>query len=401
VAVLDVAVLVPNEPPEYLSGLPIGLSDETDDGESNDALVRAFEARSVLIQLIPEGPRVIGGPRKPGPKQLEWELTLQQGTDVVPSIQEYLAGMRKLGDEDTVELGKAPSLEVSLVAVPGLYDDLNNAEEQEEVVLALTGQAERLHDRLALIDVPTDPETTAEAIREAEGAIHWISTLRSKDNEKAMRAAAVYYPRLWVPDPLGGIANPLRSVPPSGHVAGLISRLDRQRGPHHTPANAPLFEAVDVTRSYEPAEQIRLNDEGINLVRCFSGRGLLVWGGRTADRDPLGRFVAHRRLIHRLVKAIRQVAEPLVFDTNGPELWLTLVRAITTVLLEAYRAGALKGSQPDEAFRVRCDETTTTPEERDLGRLYCEIEVAPAAPMEFILLRAALGAEGLLEIIEA
>jgi hypothetical protein len=216
-----------------------------------------------------------------------------------------------------------------------------------------------------------------------------------------MRAAAVYHPRLWVPDPLGGIAKPLRSIPPSGHVAGLISWLDRQRGTHHTPANASLFDAVDVTRVFEKTEQARFNDEGINLLRCFPGRGLVVWGGRTLEPTPGGRFIAHRRLIHRLVRAIRRVAEPLVFETNGPELWLTIVRAITTVLLEAWRAGALKGARPAEAFRVRCDEKTTPSEAQELGQVFCEIEVAPATPMEFILLRISLSSDGILEVFES
>jgi uncharacterized protein len=216
-----------------------------------------------------------------------------------------------------------------------------------------------------------------------------------------MRAAAAYHPRLWVPDPLGAIAKPLRSVPPSGHIAGSISWLDRQRGAHYTPANASLFDAVDVSRVFEKAEQARFNDEGINLVRCFPGRGLVVWGGRTLARDPEGRFIAHRRLIHRLVRAIRRVTEPLVFDINGPELWLTIVRGITTVLLEAWRAGALKGNRPEEAFRVQCDDKTTTPEERELGRVLCEIAVAPATPMEFILLRVALSTDGVLEVFES
>ena len=84
-----------------------------------------------------------------------------------------------------------------------------------------------------------------------------------------------------------------------------------------------------------------LNDAGVDLIRCFPNQGLLVWGGRTLGTEPGDIFVAHRRLLHRLVRSIRAVAEPLVFDVNGPELWLTLVRAITTVLLQVYRAGGL------------------------------------------------------------
>ena len=384
---VDIAVQAPDEPAESFSGLSL------------DNLELAIKSRSLMIRLKPEMPAQ-SGPVSPGPHQIEWELTLQDGVETPPSKQDYLDAVGKIGDGGKSEQATAPGLEVALNAVPGLYEDLANSDEQEEVLGALIDQAEQLHDRLVLVDIPTDTEDRTDAIKEVSEVIQWITRLRDSDRSEALRAAAIYHPRVWVPDPLGGIANPLRSVPPSGHVAGLISRLDRQRGAHHTPANAPLYEAVDVTRAFDLAGQARFHNEGVNLVRCFPGRGLMVWGGRTADLRREMLFVAHRRLIHRLIRVIRRVTEPLVFDVNGPELWLTIARAITTELLEAWRAGALKGARPDEAFRVRCNETTTPPEEQDLGRVFCEIEIAPAVPMEFILLRVALSTEGQLEVIE-
>ena len=134
---------------------------------------------------------------------------------------------------------------------------------------------------------------------------------------------------------------------------------------------------------------------------CRCGRGLSIWGGRTIDlANPTGRFVAHRRLVHRLVRAIRRVAEPLVFEVNGPQLWLSFTRAITSVLLEAFRAGALQGDRADEAFRVQCDEKTNPPDEIDNGRCLCLVALAPAVPMEFITIRIALSADGRLEVTE-
>ncbi len=215
-----------------------------------------------------------------------------------------------------------------------------------------------------------------------------------------------------MPDPLGGVADPLRAVPPSGHVAGVISKLDRERGPHYTPANATLLDALDLATRMNGEEQMQISASGINLLRCSSGNGLLVWGSSTLARparDDAPRsaamigdyFLAYRRLIHRLVRAIRAVAEPLVFNTNGPELWLAFVRAVTTVLVEAWRGGALKGERPDEAFLVQCDDKTNPPEERELGRCVCNISVAPVAPMEFIVFRVALSGEGTLEVFES
>lgn len=381
---LDIVVEAREEPTAYVSGLPLTALTWAD-----DAPVERIRAGLTLIG--PEGPK-LGPLPVPGPQLLSWRLTLSGGDDRGgPATLAYASALAAIGERD----------EVALICVPDLYNDLKNPDDQKDIIVALVSQAEELKDRLVLVDLPDDVDQPTDALRSAESAIKWIDTVRDSEVPGGFRAAAVYHPRLWVRDPAGGIANPLKRVPPSGHVAGLVSRLDRERGAHYTPANATLQDAVDVTQRFTVEEQSRFNDEGINLLRCFPSRGLQVWGGRTLSREPSARFVAHRRLIHRLVRAIRRVAAPLVFDTNGPELWLTIVRAITTALLEAYRNGALKGTRPDEAFEVRCDETTTTPEERELGWVVCEIKIAPAAPMEFILLRVALSGEGTLEVFES
>jgi phage tail sheath protein FI len=110
-------------------------------------------------------------------------------------------------------------------------------------------------------------------------------------------------------------------------------------------------------------------------------------------------YLAHRRLIHRLVRAIRTIAEPLVFEGNTPELRFSVYRAVYGVLLRFWREGAFKGSRPEEAFKVVCDDSNNPPPEGDDGRLWCEVQIAPAAPMEFITLRVALGEEGRLEVL--
>src|SRR5262249_31143735 len=138
-------------------------------------------------------------------------------------------------------------------------------------------------------------------------------------------------PWIRVADPLGGDARPDRVISPLGHVAGMISQLDRDRGAHATPANARLAGLTDLDEDYDDGEHAVLNQIGADLVRCVPSLGFSVMGGRTLDRTAASRFVAHRRLIHRLVRAIRRVAEPLVFETNGPALWFAFVRAITTI----------------------------------------------------------------------
>ena len=392
-AELDLAIDAPGEPPEYISGLVLGPPG--DDGA--DPLQQQIERRSALIRLIPIGRPIAIAPA--GPTRLDRQLMLTGGSDGAASDSaSYDAALWQLNDEP----------EVALLALPDLYRDLED-DSARVLLQGLLAQVDASRDRMLLLDAPLDsanntPLTSAQMVA-------WVDALRGSPHSLESRSAAAYHPWLSVPDPLGGAVDPLKAVPPSGHVAGIISKLDRQRGPHYTPANAPLLDAVDLAARLNADELMQLNSKAINLVRCSSGNGLQLWGSSTLAREPRSEatrqvfvadhFIAYRRLIHRLVRAIRRVAEPLVFDSNGPELWLTFVRAVTTVLLEAYRGGGLRGARPDEAFFVRCDDKTNPPEERELGRCICEIGVAPVAPMEFIVFRVALGGDGALEVFES
>lgn len=359
---VSVRVTAPGEPPEVFPGLP--------PAEVADRL-----ERSRLIRLVPDAP----GPARPGkgPISLSWDLTLAGGTDAEPGRPEYLSAVRAQADLP----------EPALVALPDLGTDLSGAA-HTDTVLDLMGAAAASLDRLVVLDVPP-------AASSADDAMGWVRSLAATGDDALLSTAAVYHPALRAPDVRG-----LRTVPASGHVLGVIARLDGERGAHHTPANAVILDAVDLAVEFPEPQQVLLFEAGVDLVRCTRGRGLLVWGGRTLSAAPHGRYIAHRRLVHLLVRAIRRVASPLVFDVNSPELRLTLVRALTSVLLSAFRAGVLAGARPEEAFRVVCDDTNNPPEQ-DPGQVVCEIEVAPAVPMEFIRLRLVLGQDRGLEVIEA
>ena len=95
------------------------------------------------------------------------------------------------------------------------------------------------------------------------------------------------------------------------------------------------------------------------------------------------------------------ISTPAVGSSRINNLGCVIIaRAITSVLLEAWYAGALKGDIPEQAFLVRCDEATNPPENEELGQVLCEVYVAPAVPMEFITLRVAISREGRLEATE-
>lgn len=374
---VDVTIRIKDEPVEYLFAL--------DPAE----LVDAVAAGSQLVRFIPADTTALTSTT--GPQRWSWALVLRDGLDGDPTLDPSLYtatafdAIQALHDEQEVALLVAPDFQV---------DPLIGDSERTELLLAMVEPAAAHHDRLVLVDAPRADMTIAELSQLSDNL-----RLQTADDPLLARCMALYHPWLEILDPLGGARHALRTVPPSGHVAGVISLLDRERGAHHTPANASIEQAFDVSARLEDEAQAVLNEQGVNLLRCMAAKGIQVWGGRTLDLAN-GKFVAHRRLIHRLVRAIRRVAEPLVFEVNGPELWLTFVRAITTVLLEAFRSGALQGDTPADAFRVRCDDTTNPPEVIDQGQCICEVSVAPARPMEFIVFKVTLLPSGAVEVIE-
>src|SRR5579871_69689 len=384
---MEFEIAPPNEEIELLSGI------------SPASLVEDVNARSQYLQIsadpLPAGVSstdLTPPAANPGARYLEWTgISLSGGATVPPSQDDYLNAVQSAGDQ----------VDIALTCCPDLYCEPNlNSDQMHEVIESLLVQADALHDREVILDVPPDQSDPISAVA-------WASGLRkSIHDEKTLRGGAVYYPRVRVQDPLGGTSSPLRCIPCSGAVLGVISRLDVQLGPYATPANAQIYEVFDLSKPLNAKEQTAIYQGGLNLLKCSPSNGLLVWGGRVLGVESeatgmLGGFLAHRRLIQVLVRAIRRVAEPLVFETNGPQLWLALVRGITSVLLEAYRAGALKGATPDEAFLVKCDQTNNPQENIDNGLCFCDIQVAPAAPMEFITLRVAVSNPGKLEVFES
>jgi hypothetical protein len=367
----------------------------SDEREEHRALPVATWAAQVNArsQLIRVTLRALAAPPVAGASRafLVEKLTLlSSGHDELPGAQPHLDALAAIDELP----------EVALIAMPELHRAVGAA--AGSILREAMERAEAQRDRLVLVDLPR----RAPSRRWAAGdVLEWIrepdtlgrGDLDITDSVRTFRAAALYHPWLRVLDPLGGSAQPTRDIPPSGHVAGVISRLDRERGAHATPANSPLTGIIDLREEYEDDEHAVLNAQGVCLLRCVPSLGFSIWGGRTLDRHE--RFLAHRRLVHRLVRGIRRVAEPLVFETNGPALWFAFVRAITALLLEAFRAGALAGERPDEAFEVVCDETTNPQEEIDQGRCVCLITIAPAVPMEVITIRVALSRDGALEVL--
>lgn len=254
---------------------------------------------------------------------------------------------------------------------------------------ALIGHCEKLKDRIAVLDTPLiHPSAGVELTPEL--AQDWRNNFSTK-------YGALYFPWLRMPDPLN-LEGLLRSVPPSGHIAGIYARGDRRVGVHKPPANEELEAVKDVQVTVDDIDHGALNDSGVNVIRPYRGRGVRVAGARTLNAEEW-RYINVRRLLIMIEEAIDEQTQWTVFEPNNPDLWRDLERVVRSFLETIWRRGMLDGATPEEAFSVRCDETTNPQNETDLGRVICEVGVLPPWPAEFVVVRIGK-TEGGTEILE-
>ena len=100
--------------------------------------------------------------------------------------------------------------------------------------------------------------------------------------------------------------------------------------------------------------------------------------------------MASSRLMSHLGEALYDGLQWAVFEANGTLLRLNLSMVITHLLNRLWRQGAFVGNTAEEAYQVRCDAVTTSPQDEAEGRIIVEVRVAPTVPYEFIVIRLGL-----------
>jgi uncharacterized protein len=302
----------------------------------------------------------------------------------------YVARIR---DESELEaaLERFKSIDdLSIIAAPGLP---RNADTWE----SLMSHAENRENCFAILDAPG-------VVNDGKSDDLDIGKLSYSNPgsvlPRASKNAAVYFPHIEVVDPAKQLqdADPRRLVgakyrgrtyvAPSGHIAGIYSRTDAERGVHKAPANCVVRGALEVKYYISKPVQMELNPQGVNAIRIMNN-AVTVWGARTVSGDANGewKYISVRRLFLFLQKSIELGTQWIVFEPNDPALWAKIRLNITAFLTNVWRSGALFGVKPEEAFYVKCDAELNPPEVRDAGQVVTEIGVAIVRPAEFVIFR--------------
>jgi len=277
--------------------------------------------------------------------------------------------------------------DLDLIAAPDAMMLLPDVEAVKRVQIQMLKHCVAQGNRFAILDAL--PREAKEVIEQRNQITEGLSQPVN---------GALYYPWLVLPQvatpPLGNTNR--RMTPASGHVAGIFARSDARAGVFKAPANEEVLGVLDLCVG-EPSKwkdinindqiQGQLNPAGINCLRAFPGRGIRVWGARSLSSGQDWRYVNVCRLIITLRRWIDMNMAWVPFEPNTPQLWVRIHRELTVYLTDLWRVGALAGQTADEAFHIKCDSETNSPEAVDSGQVVTNIGLAPAAPSEFVIVR--------------
>ena len=184
------------------------------------------------------------------------------------------------------------------------------------------------------------------------------------------------------------------TLPPSGAVVGLYAAVDNARGVWKAPANVSLtaIKSLSVSITHEDQEDLNVDTiagKSINAIRSFTGKGTLVWGARTlAGNDNEWRYISVRRFFNMVEESVKKATSQFVFEPNDANTWVKVRSMIENFLTLQWRAGALQGAKPEQAFYVKVGlGQTMTAQDILNGFMNVEIGMAVVRPAEFIILK--------------
>lgn len=227
---------------------------------------------------------------------------------------------------------------------------------------------------------------TAPRLTPLQGVINYASAFRAR---KVF--GALYAPWIQVLNPLDQDGtNPLRWIPPTGHVMGTYARISEARGVWKAPAGdeARLANALAVEFDMTDTDHTNLvRNGGVNGIRAVPGAGIIIDASRTLSSDTRWLFVGTRRLFNFIKVSVREGLRFVTQEPNSEALRRTVrFNTVTPFLLGLWRQGAFGNDPPDRVFTVVCDASNNPPAEVAIGNFRIEIYFYPVKPAESIVI---------------
>jgi len=184
----------------------------------------------------------------------------------------------------------------------------------------------------------------------------------------------------------------INQLPTTPAMAGIYNYVDNQVGVWKAPANVSVSSVTSPAVTINDDDQQDLNapldGKSVNAIRSFVGEGVLVWGARTLDANSLDwRYINVRRTMIFLEQSIKIAAKAYVFQPNVANTWVSIQSMISNFLNSQWKAGALAGASPADAYSVLIGlGSTMTADDILNGIMNITVLVAVSHPAEFIVI---------------
>lgn len=355
---------------------------------------RVLEAESRLVRAVGfapvTGPVATPSPHgEPTPEQPLWGgnagnptstgvASGAEGSDGAPLTQAVLTGGTTQGDsEGLYALDKADLFNLLCIPPHTRGGSIENQLIEDAIAYCTRRRA------MMLIDPPAGWIDRATAVAGVNATPAVIGS--------ASRNAALYFPRLRVPDPLRD--NQIDDFAPCGAVAGVIARTDVERGVWKAPAGlaATLVGVPDLSVRLTDDDIGQLNPLGVNCLRAMPDVGRVIWGARTREgSDRLAsewKYLPVRRLALFIEESLYRGTQWVVFEPNDEPLWSSIRLNVGAFMHTLFRQGAFQGKTAREAYDVKCDAETTTQDDINRGVVNIVVRFAPLRPAEFVVIK--------------
>lgn len=202
------------------------------------------------------------------------------------------------------------------------------------------------------------------------------------------------YVQVWDTDIDGAVDQPA-----SARVAGVISRMDHEKGFWWSPSNQILNGIVGTSRPVgwaagDPNSEANwLNEREITTI--IRRDGFRLWGNRTSADDPKWAFLSVRRTADMIYEAAEAAFLWAMDRPLSAQLVLDIQESINAYLRTMQARAVVLGG------RCWLDPELNTPADLMAGRLSLDFDIEPPAPLERLTFRAHREAGYYTELVDA
>jgi uncharacterized protein len=245
-------------------------------------------------------------------------------------------------------------------------------------------------------------------VAELQGLATSLRAIIIADGPNTTNAAAITYREDWgtartyVVDPhvlvWDDVADAPIVLPASARVAGVIARMDAEKGFWWSPSNQPINGIVGTARAVDFAlsdvnSAANLMNES-KVATIIHWEGYRLWGNRTASADPFWAFLSVRRTADMIYESVEKAFGWALDRPMSAQLLQDIANSVNAYLRHLKAQGAILGG------RCWLDPELNTTATLMAGQLYLNFDIEPPAPLERLTFRAMRNAGYYNELID-